>query len=469
MKNSLSVFKAFAAISLAFNIIACSPQRSSQTTVVTPTNYQNPPNDNLYPAPANDGTAIATTEGIATGPLDDDLTPAPDRPVASYQTFYDELSPYGRWVTYPGYGYVWAPNAEADFHPYGSNGHWVYTAYGWTWASGYRWGWAPFHYGRWAYDASYGWLWTPGNVWGPAWVSWRQSSTHYGWAPLGPQVGVNISASFGSGYSCPTDHYVFVQSRYIDREDMHNYYENRSRNTTIINNTTVINNYVTNNNTTVNRTYVAGPTIQHVQAATGNRVNIMNFSDSKTSGATTVNNNTVNIYRPRVADPSVNYKRQAPTSAVPLSNLQQLPQGSRLTPNTPRVIAQQNIPAAAPAPNRNYNNYPRNNNTPNPTNSNATYGRSNNGNSTFPNTNGGQSGRANPPANTNTQPNRSNTLPNQNGQYNPNRNNTPNANRQNNNPRRYPSNPKPKETNTRGKQENPQPRNNQEGKDKRKD
>ena len=24
----------------------------------------------------------------------------------SYQTFYDELSPYGRWIDYPGQGYV---------------------------------------------------------------------------------------------------------------------------------------------------------------------------------------------------------------------------------------------------------------------------------------------------------------------------------------------------------------------------
>jgi hypothetical protein len=32
----------------------------------------------------------------------------PDTTV-SYQTFYDELSPYGKWVDYPGYGYVWSP------------------------------------------------------------------------------------------------------------------------------------------------------------------------------------------------------------------------------------------------------------------------------------------------------------------------------------------------------------------------
>ena len=45
----------------------------------------------------------------------------------SYQTFYDELSPYGQWVDYPGQGYVWVPDAGNDFRPYSTNGHWVWT------------------------------------------------------------------------------------------------------------------------------------------------------------------------------------------------------------------------------------------------------------------------------------------------------------------------------------------------------
>ena len=92
----------------------------------------------------------------------------------SFQVFYDGMSPYGNWVNYPGAGYVWVPNVDAGFSPYGNNGHWVMTDYGWTWVSDYAWGWAPFHYGRWNYDNSYGWVWAPDNIWGPAWVSWRQ-------------------------------------------------------------------------------------------------------------------------------------------------------------------------------------------------------------------------------------------------------------------------------------------------------
>ena len=113
----------------------------------------------------------------------------------SYQQFYDDLSPYGDWVPYQNYGYVWVPN-EMGFRPYYNNGHWVYTDYGWTWVSNYSWGWAPFHYGRWLYDDAYGWMWVPGYEWAPAWVSWRSNGDYYGWAPLGP--GMDINVNFGS-------------------------------------------------------------------------------------------------------------------------------------------------------------------------------------------------------------------------------------------------------------------------------
>src|SRR5579864_406878 len=103
----------------------------------------------------------------------DSYQPAPPPPVeeVSYQTFYDQLSPYGSWINYPGYGYVWVPNnVDPSFSPYLTNGHWVYTDMGWAWVSDFDWGWGPFHYGRWLDDPYYGWLWVPGYDWAPAWV-----------------------------------------------------------------------------------------------------------------------------------------------------------------------------------------------------------------------------------------------------------------------------------------------------------
>src|SRR3569833_588337 len=86
-------------------------------------------------------------------PPDQQNVPYPnyDNSPQTDQVFYDELSPYGSWIDYPDYGYVWAPAVDNDFRPYATNGSWVYSDYGWTWASGYDWGWATFHYGRWFY------------------------------------------------------------------------------------------------------------------------------------------------------------------------------------------------------------------------------------------------------------------------------------------------------------------------------
>lgn len=106
----------------------------------------------------------------------------------TYQQFYDQLSPYGTWIHYPGYGEVWHPNVGEDFKPYATNGYWENTDQGPYWESGYNWGWAPFHYGRWTYDDSYGWLWIPGYEWSPAWVTWGDVDDYYAWAPLAPEL-----------------------------------------------------------------------------------------------------------------------------------------------------------------------------------------------------------------------------------------------------------------------------------------
>src|SRR5665647_2075557 len=152
----------------------------------------------------------------------------------SYQQFYDELSPYGSWVNYEDYGYVWLP-AISNFRPYYSNGHWVYTTYGWTWMSDCNWGWAPFHYGRWMHDTAFGWMWVPGYEWGPAWVSWRGGGNYYGWAPLGPRMGSHVSTG-----STAYNDWAFVPLSLIHSPRINNYYVNQSKNVTIINNTTII-------------------------------------------------------------------------------------------------------------------------------------------------------------------------------------------------------------------------------------
>ena len=212
----------------------------------------------------------------------------------SYQTFYDELSPYGEWVDYPDYGYVWVPSESTGFRPYETNGHWVWTdEYEWMWASDYDWGWAPFHYGRWFDDPSYGWMWVPGYEWSPAWVAWRDGGDYYGWAPLRPGINISIGFSMGS-YNPPVDYWSFAPRQYISSPRIYDYCLDRSRNVTIINNTTIINNYSRRNNV-----FMTGPRRADAERYAG-RINPVRFRDSNRPGRTQFRNNEVSIYRPRV-------------------------------------------------------------------------------------------------------------------------------------------------------------------------
>ena len=213
----------------------------------------------------------------------------------SFQTFYDDLQPYGTWVEDPDYGDVWIPDADEGFKPYATRGHWVVTRYGNTWVSDYPWGWAAFHYGRWRYDDYYGWEWIPGDEWGPAWVNWRSGGGYYAWAPLAP--GISIDISFGSGYRVPNDYWVCAPQAYICDPHIYNYYVPRTRVVNVINQTTIINNtYIVNNNTR----YIAGPRVQDIQRVSRTPVRVYNVGNGSDPRRTVINNNTVNIYRPAV-------------------------------------------------------------------------------------------------------------------------------------------------------------------------
>lgn len=188
----------------------------------------------------------------------------------TFETFYDELAPYGRWMRNPQYGSVWIPDVPRGFQPYSTAGYWEQTEYGNTWVSEYDWGWAPFHYGRWSYDDYYGWFWVPDYEWGPAWVNWRSGGGYYGWAPLGPGVNINVSINI------PSFWWVFVPQRYILSPGWHSYCAPQRRVSHYYNNTVVINNYYRNNN----RTYVYGPRRDEIERITRRSVPIRTIDAS---------------------------------------------------------------------------------------------------------------------------------------------------------------------------------------------
>ena len=253
------------------------------------------------------------------------------RGYVSTQIFYDQLSPYGEWVDYPNYGYVWIPDVDQDFSPYSTSGYWVMTDYGWTWVSDYSWGWAPFHYGRWDYDNYYGWFWVPDNEWGPSWVTWRSGNGYYGWTPMRP--GISISLSFGYEYR-DLDHWNFVRDRDFGRSDIYRYYADRSEYNTIIVNSTVINNtYIDRSR---NTTYIAGPSRDDVQQVTGRRISNFSVRDNDRPGQV-LKNNQLQIYRPQIQQTSDQYQKPAPSRITNLKDVK--PTRERNAPDQQRRVS----------------------------------------------------------------------------------------------------------------------------------
>jgi hypothetical protein len=214
----------------------------------------------------------------------------------SFRIFYDQLGPFGTWVAYPHYGYVWVPNVGPDFVPYSTDGYWVLTDNGWTWVSDYSWGWAPFHYGRWDYDNYYGWFWVPDNEWGPAWVVWRRAEGYYGWAPMKP--GISINLVFGRGYQIPHEHWVFVRDRDFERHDISHHYMGREQNVTIINNSKIIHNTYVDKGKRSN--YFYGPDRKEIEHVSGKPVRRMSVDIVDKPERRNVGNNRVEIYKPHV-------------------------------------------------------------------------------------------------------------------------------------------------------------------------
>lgn len=286
----------------------------------------------------------------------------------SYNDFYENLAPYGQWIEDPKLGYVWSPDADGNFRPYYTNGHWAMTEYGNTWISDYPWGWACFHYGRWTYDNYYGWLWIPGSNWGPAWVGWRYSDGFYGWAPLGP--GYEFSSTYGD-YLCPNDWWVFIPCQYVYAGNYYRYWNGPRGNSHIISNSHFINNTYENNHIT----YVSGPRTKEIENITHQPVQVFKLKHSR--GLTTkVHNNEIKMYHPaeirpagsgngqNITPPNVvtapqQIRTQQPVNAgqtTPPSFRRNLPE-SNLHQETPGTNINKTAEPAQPAPRYDNNPY----------------------------------------------------------------------------------------------------------------
>lgn len=246
----------------------------------------------------------------------------------SLQVFYDELQPYGTWMDYGTYGYVWIPRVERGFTPYATNGYWINTEYGNTWVSDYTWGWAPFHYGRWLYDDFYGWIWVPDTEWAPAWVAWRSGGGYYGWAPLMPGIGIHLTFHYYD--RIPHRYWNFVPYRYITYRHVYRHCVPRPTVVNVYNHTTIITHNYTDNR---KRTYFTGPSRHEIEKRGGGRVAVHQISESGRPGRTEVSRSTANFYRPEIDNSRDSRTRSVPSTYVKRDrsgNLEQM--GTRRQP-----------------------------------------------------------------------------------------------------------------------------------------
>ena len=237
------------------------------------------------------------------------VTPARAYTSVSISLFYDSLSPYGRWVDYPSYGWCWVPaHVSHAWRPY-SEGYWVSTDYGWAWMSSEPFGWATYHYGRWVYDDFYGWVWVPGTVWAPAWVAWRADDDWVGWSPLPPSVGWN--ATFGVGFSggwverIPADRWCFVGRRQFVDRDLGMRLVSTTRNVELCRETRNVTRFDVRGGRPVNR----GVDVASIERSVGRPVNRFNVADASNPTRGRMERGQVSFFRPTL--------KRAPASQAP--------------------------------------------------------------------------------------------------------------------------------------------------------
>jgi hypothetical protein len=226
---------------------------------------------------------------------------------ADFSEFYQALEPYGRWFEHPRWGLVWWPDVQQDedWRPY-SRGQWVYTDdHGWYWDSDEEWGWATYHYGRWVLDERYGWLWVPGHEWGPAWVAWRESDEHIGWAPLPPDAvwepdyGVRYSyVEYEAPHWAPI--WCFVEPRYLLAPRVWHHFSPRSRNLHFLGRTR----HVTRYNLVRHRIFNRGVDVRHLARITRRSIpalQVRTINRPHDTAWRRGERNFVGIYRPQLA------------------------------------------------------------------------------------------------------------------------------------------------------------------------
>lgn len=246
--------------------------------------------------------------------------------------FYDYLAPWGSWVNYSPWGYVWCPAGLGfGWRPY-TYGEWIWTDDGWFWDSNYEWGWGPFHYGRWGWDAGLGWFWVPGSTWGPAWVTWCWNDDYFGWAPLPPGVGFRAGFGISGRPRIPDRYWTFVHGRYFGGRDMDRWILPMERNRTILYSARSRGDITVSGGRIMN----PGVDLDRVERSRGTNIPRYNIQDADRPGPVRRDQSSVRVYRAPVdrtpnARPRTSLRRNEAAAQVPQMRT---PTGEVMPPET---------------------------------------------------------------------------------------------------------------------------------------
>jgi hypothetical protein len=311
------------------------------------------PDDNMAPPPPVDDSGA-----MANPPDSPDYVGDPTA-VDDTGYFYNSLAPYGSWTYVAGCGVCWQPTVcvrNHDWRPYCDRGRWVYSDCGWYWQSDYSWGWAAFHYGRWFCDEHRGWCWAPNRVWGPAWVTWRHTEDHCGWAPLPPGARIArggvyfrdhaVGANFDFGLNAR--HFTFIPVERMTDYAPSRYAVGGDQRGRIFNHSAVDNNITVENH----RVFNHGLDPRVVSAASGSPVRQAVIRDLPASqngfraDHIERQGGTMTIFRPQLQPPQSNRRADMPAGGNPgggvaPGNSTQVvtltPRNATAVPNSPNV------------------------------------------------------------------------------------------------------------------------------------
>jgi hypothetical protein len=322
--NRLNIALALS-LTTALVIIGCNrppSTASDQSSAAAPAEAAGPGDSVPPPAPADTSAAPAAAPAPAptaepapaAAPADTGIDTEPE---ADY--FYDDLTPYGQWVTVAGYGPCWEPyNVAPDWRPY-TLGHWVYSDDdGWLWVSDEPFGWCCYHYGRWAYLPGGRWCWVPGREWGPAWVVWRSGGGYTGWCALPPGEAGQPYVTVVAGVDPFA--FTFVDARFIADVDIREHFEPVTRNVTFIGRTRDI----TRIDRVGGRFVDRGMDVKDAEKAAGHSIDRFTVADAHDAGTAKVSGHEVAVYRPQLparpaaaARPAQSRFEPAPPRAAP--------------------------------------------------------------------------------------------------------------------------------------------------------